>query len=413
VHVFWALLLVASGISLAITGWGQRLGVPQTRWDPLSDPLLGDLMEYPATYQLLHSAAFFSNDPPRNLPGPMFSAVAYPPFAAAILAPLYLLVSPVWGFLCAAFIWLTAALLFARRILLHNGLSAMPAMLFPLSLMVASFPIARLVHQGNIELAVWIFTATGTWALLRNNDLAAAVLWGLAGALKLYPALLLMLLVPRRKMGFLLVGGGVCAGVSWMSLWWLGPTMSIAWKGSLRNVFGYQDLRASEWSFRELVANHSWFGWVKLLAELLHVHSEKLLVPYSLCSVVLLTWTVQRMWTMPIANQLLAITAFMLAFPSISYYHTLVHLYVPLLVLVCCALQTQQSTFSMSRLQETLLLFIPLFAPYTLLLFPRALLFCGLLQSLTLLLLLLCALRLPLPGPLSLPPKVFVRPVDT
>ena len=69
---------------------------------------------------------------------------------------------------------------------------------------------------------------------------------------------------------------GVCAccgvarvelvGATALALWWLGPTLGVAWGGSLQNVFGYQGLCASEWSLRELAANHSAFTLVKLAA---------------------------------------------------------------------------------------------------------------------------------------------------
>ena len=47
----------------------------------------------------------------------------------------------------------------------------------------------------------------------------------------------------------------------------------------------------------------------------------------------------------------------------------------------------------MLGLHATLLLFVPLFAPNTLLLYPRALLFSGVLQSLSLWMLFLCAMQ--------------------
>ena len=42
---------------------------------------------------------------------------------------------------------------------------------------------------------------------------------------------------------------------------------------------------------------------------------------------------------MPVANQLLALTAFMVMLPPISYFYTLVHLYAPWVVLVFVAIR--------------------------------------------------------------------------
>ncbi len=396
--VFWALILATIMLSVVVAILGHQAHRPDTQWDPFSDPLLGDLMEYPATYQSLHSAAFFSNAGHGAMPRGMFSAVAYPPFAAAVLAPLYLAVDPLWGFLSLAAAWLTVAYWGTRSVLRKNGFSAAKATLFPLSLLTASFPVARLVHQGNIELVVWILVAAGLWAFLQHREMTPAVMWGLAAALKLYPAVLLLLFLPRRKTGALLVGVAVGTGVTVLSLWWLGPTIIVAWRGSLQHVFGYQDLRASEWSLRELVANHSWFSWTKLLAQLFQLPLPAVLLPYTASGAALLAAAGRRLWAMPVTNQVLGLTVFMLGFPSVSYFHTLVHLYFPLVILVCVAMQAHRTGASVLGLHATLLLFVPLFAPYTLLLYPRALLFSGLLQSLSLWMLFLCALQFPFHG---------------
>jgi hypothetical protein len=73
--------------------------------------------------------------------------------------------------------WLVVLIWWAGRALVRRGIGRVTAILFPLTLVVASFPIARLIHQGNIELVVWMFTAAGVWAFLRGRDDAAAVLW--------------------------------------------------------------------------------------------------------------------------------------------------------------------------------------------------------------------------------------------
>ena len=60
-RAFWAASLAVFALTFVV-GWLKwRAGLSRYNWDPLSDPLFGDLMEYPGTYQLLHSAAFFFN----------------------------------------------------------------------------------------------------------------------------------------------------------------------------------------------------------------------------------------------------------------------------------------------------------------------------------------------------------------
>ena len=105
VKTFWAAVVITFCLSLVVAAWGHHAHSPQTRWDPLSDPLLGDLKEYPGTYRLLHTRGFFQKPPGHVLPERLFSAVAYPPFAAAVLAPFIALEVP-----CGiSFAWLSLA----------------------------------------------------------------------------------------------------------------------------------------------------------------------------------------------------------------------------------------------------------------------------------------------------------------
>jgi uncharacterized membrane protein len=99
--------------------------------------------------------------------------------------------------------------------------------LFPLTLAVVSFPIEGLIQRGNIELFVWTFTAAGIWAFLRDHDDTAAVLWGLAAATKLYPVILLALLLAKvRLRAFVGLATFVLASI--LSMAHLGPNMGVA-----------------------------------------------------------------------------------------------------------------------------------------------------------------------------------------
>lgn len=396
VRVFWVVSIVAILLTLVVSGLEWRAGIQKLRWDPLSDPWMGDLKEYPGTYLLLHSSVFFDGVlPDKTLLNP-FGAVAYPPFAAVVMAPEYLSGHPIGFFLCLSAVCLLVMWFLMRRALLRAGLGPLAATLLPLSLMLISFPIQRLVHQGNIELVLWVFTLLGTWAFLRGREDAAAVLWALAAAMKLYPILLLVLLLPRGKYRAFALGAGTFVAVSWLSLWWLGPTVSVAWQGSLHNVFGYQSLRASEWTLRELVANHSMFGLVKMGATMAHAPLGKLTLPYyGLGALIFGAAFFGRLRKMPVENQLLAVTVFMILLPTISYYHTLIQLYAPLLLLVLLAIRARDAGVRVRGLQGTMLLFVPLFVPFTLLTFPEKFIYCGMLQAVVLAILFLCSLEFP------------------
>ena len=226
------------------------------------------------------------------------------------------------------------------------------------------------------------------------------MLWGLAAAMKLYPAVMLILFLPRGRWRAFALGVAAFAGATVLALWWLGPTMGVAWRGSIQNVFGYQGIRAGEWSLRELAANHSAFTLAKMLAMMTGLSLKKLTLPYYAVGAVAMGWAFfGKLWKMPEANQLLAVTAFMVLFPPVSYFHTLVHLYAPLLVLLLVAIRAERAGVSVAGLRGTVMLFVPLFAAWTLFLFPRVYVFDGLVQAALLVALFGCALQFPFAEP--------------
>jgi hypothetical protein len=393
-RAFW--IASAIGFALAfIVGWFKwRSGLSVYNWDPLSDLRFGDLLEYPGTYVLLHTRAFFFNVDGRPWAYPMYAPVAYPPFAAVVMAPIYLSGQPEFVFMLLSAAWLLPAFASVRGWMLRAGVSRWTATLFPLTVAAMSFPIARLIHEGNVELVVWVLTATGVWAWVREKNELAAILWGLAAAMKLFPLVLLALLLPVRKWRAFTVGLVTFCASTLGSLWWLGPTIADAWHGSLVNVFGYQGTRVSEWTLRELVANHSVIQLAKLGAMIVHFPLSRVTLPYYAAGALALAAAFfLKLWRMPRANQLLAVSTFMVMFPAISYYHTLVHLYAALVLLVRVAFQAERAGVQVPGLRTTMLLFVPLFVPFTVLTFPKVLLFCGLIQALVLALLFLCSLQ--------------------
>ena len=145
------------------------------------------------------------------------------------------------------------------------------------------------------------------------------------------------------------------------------------------------------------MANHSVFGLAKFGAMISGVPLAKLTLPYYACGAVVMGAAFfGRLWKMPVANQLLAVTAFMVMFPPVSYFYALVHLYAPWVVLVFVAMDAERRGVRVPGLKLTMLLFVPLFATFMLFTFPRVYLFGGLVQAVLLVCLFLCAVRFPL-----------------
>jgi hypothetical protein len=393
-RMFWAGSGCAFALMLLVAYAEYRMGFSKWHYNPLSGPRYEDLLEFPPVFRLLHTAAFFE--------GIGDSRVAYPPLSAVLYAALYATGHAVAVYLATAAAWLAACVLGVRRALLRQGIDGWTATLFPLTVAAVSFPIVALLQRGNIELFLWVIAATGTWAFLRGRDDAAAVLWGLAAAMKLYPVIFLALLLPRLKWRAFGVGLATFLGSTVAAMAWLGPTMGVVGRGSLRNVFGYQGYRVSMWSLHELMANHSVFGLAKFLAMLSGIPLGKLTLPYYACGAVAMGLAFfGRLWKMPVANQLLAVTAFMVMFPPVSYFYTLVHLYAPWVLLAMLAIEAERRKVRVPGLRLTMLLFLPLFATFMLFTFPRVFLFGGLIQAGLLVWLFGCAVLFPFEAKLN------------
>lgn len=381
VWVWSAVLLVLA----VVVGWIEwRLGWPIQEYNPLGNPRHEDLLAFIQVYRLLHTEAFYTG----------YWRVSYPPLGAVIYAFIYWTGHPVALFRATAAVWLAGGVLGAKHALMKRGIAEWAATLFPLTLVVASFPIAGLLQQGNIELFMWIMAGLGAWLFLRGRDDAAAVLFGLAAAVKLYPVILLGLLLPKGKWRAFGVGVATFVGASVLSMWWMGPTISAAWHGSLANVFGYQGARVAEFSWHELAANHSVFGMVRFGAKIIGFPPARLpLAYYGGGTLVIVLAYFGRLWKMPAANQLLALTVFMVMFPPVSYFYALVHLYAPFLVLLFLAIRAEQAGRKIHGLRGTLMLFLPVFASFTVFTYPHKFLYGGLIQAVLLILLFVCALE--------------------
>jgi hypothetical protein len=387
-RMFWVGSGVAFGLMLLVGYIEYRMGFSKWHYNPLSGPRYEDLMEFQPVIRMVHTAAFFD--------GVGDSRVAYPPLSAVLYAALYGTGHAVGVYLTTAAAWLAAGVWGVRRALMRRDICATTATLFPLTVALVSFPIVGLLQRGNVELFLWVIAATGIWAFLRGREDEAAVLWGLAAAMKLYPVIFLALLLPRHKWRAFAVGVAVFVGSTLAAMWWLGPTMDVVWRGSLRNVFGYQGYRVSMWSLHELMANHSVFGLAKFGAMVSGVPLVKLTLPYYACGALVMGAAFfGRLGKMPVANQLLAVTAFMVMFPPVSYFYALVHLYAPCVVLVMVAIEAERRGESVPGLRLTMILFVPLFATFMLFTFPRVFLFGGLVQAALLVWLFACAVRFP------------------
>jgi hypothetical protein len=155
-------------------------------------------------------------------------------------------------------------------------------------------------------------------------------------------------------------------------------------------------VRVGEWSMHELAANHSAFGLVKVLAVGMGWPAAGLVpVYYTVGAVVFAGVFFGRLWRMPRANQLLAVSLFMVMLPPVSYFYALVHLYAVFVVLMFCAIWAERNAVSVRGLGTMILLFVPLFGSFTLLTFRGVWMFGGLVQAGLLIVMFFLAARFP------------------
>lgn len=384
---FWIASLVAFALMFLIAYLEARAGIPLRTRGPFPDPLFGDLLEYLPVFKLIHTPAFFT--------GAGQHVIAYPPLGAAVFALLYSFHHPVPFYLSVLAVWLVVSLWGISRALIANGLATWVAVLFPVTVAICSFPIEGLIQRGNIELFVWITVSIGIWMIFRGQQYAAAILWGLAAGIKLYPVLLFAVFLRKQGLRALLIACGTFLLSTIAAMRFLVPDLRLAFHHSTAAVSGYQGLRSSMWNLHEVAVNHSLFVWFKLFGGFSTDPAKITRVYFISGAVLFLLAYFGRARKLPLLNQLIVLTAFMVLLPSVSYFYTLTNLYAPWLALVVLCIAAERQHLVVPGLRSAILLFLPVFASFTLFTFRKVYLFGGMLQSVILLCIIISALQHP------------------
>lgn len=315
-------LLGSMAINLMFQHFTHRPLLNARLWSPGWDRF-GDFWHYQALFKNYHQAAFFTSA----------EHFAYPAPCAIIYAFLYSL-GPHAQLYFDLLLWATAitsgALLF--RAWLRAGLCWKPAAGLLLLMGLGSYPWHMLHDRANLELFVYLLTASGFWAFLLGKHKLAASLWGAAGALKIYPLLLLAVYLRRRNLRTLLLGCLVCFTVLMLSFWWVGPTIRIAFVGMVNGVHGFTRSYGGQARKEELFIDHSLLGFLKQLFTLgstkRHVAQDKTQKVYALALLLTVPYLyLRRFRYLPIPNQLCILVLAMVLLPPVSYDYTLIHTY--------------------------------------------------------------------------------------
>jgi hypothetical protein len=268
--------------------------------------------------------------------------------------------------------------------------------------LVLSYPLLFVLERANLEGIVWTVTALGLTAFVARHHKTAGVLFALAASMKIYPGILVLLLVARKRYKEAVIS--MVAGVIFtvIALRVLGPSIPAEFEEVRAGLAHLSVNHIMPYLPTEIRYDHSLFSAVK---QLLHVRYGRdaaalnstiraAALPYSLLVIsgfVALYWF--RIRKQPILNQVIALIILSITLPYMSLEYTLSHVYMAwALFVLFLARDVTSRPESISWPAATVMLagFAFVFAPGP---FGR---YAGLLQTCALMVLLLMASTVPM-----------------
>src|SRR5208282_319862 len=256
--VYWIATIVLTALALLVVGIRRYFlheGYPYNTLLFIPEVRFSDFTIYTERFKHFGTEAFFTSPGhPFTYPAPV--ALAYAFFFRCFSHPLRAFLATV---LAASLIG--GALL--ARALRSAGISKTVAGLLALTVLLTSYPFIFLFDRANLEIAVWAVLACGLVAFARQRLWLAAGLIGIAGSMKFVPAIFLLLFLYRRRFFEFFFGVLTMEGVTLVSLWWTGPTISIAQAGIQNGLDHFTYTYIDHWRASEIGFDHSLFGVIK------------------------------------------------------------------------------------------------------------------------------------------------------
>lgn len=293
-----------------------------------------DFVCYWLRIRLLHTAAFF--DAPDNRY--FGSGWGYPAPPIWIYRFFYLfdpahVERPYRGFAVMVILGLALTIWCAYKLyqsLQQRGLRRLSALGLTAVALVLSWPLLFVLQRGNVELLLWLPLAAGVFAYARRKWMLAAVLIGLTASFKLYPIILLALLLRGRRYKEIITAIVVAVVVTVVSLWYIGPSLYVAWKRIGLGVSGFIQGHGAQINWTTEGYNHSLFHLVKVNA-LNHQDQLGQLIPRYMVGIGIMMTAIffTRVIRLPPPNQVMVLVISMIYLPATSYDYTLQVLFVP------------------------------------------------------------------------------------
>lgn len=287
-----------------------------------------DYYDYIGRMYLLHRPEFFTSAGyPWYYPAP--GALIYTSFYAAGR----LTGGWVGGYLIYIAMSLAGVLFASLRlagVLTQNGLRRSVALRFTLTAAVFSWPIYFALERGNIEAVTWLLLAAGVWAIVRDRWMLAAVVIGVAAAIKFYPGLMFAVFLRPRRWKEIGAGLLAMALTTLAALRFLEPDVALAFRGVQQGVEGWTRDYAAVFDPRYMAYDHSAFHLLKVLTLGSHPAYDILLQRYMLAAAMFcLVLFFGRVIRLPLVNQVMFVTVASVLLPPASFDYTLINLYVP------------------------------------------------------------------------------------
>ncbi len=299
-----------------------------------------DIVLYVGRFRYFHSPRFFD----ANLAG----LYLYPPTVAPFYEILYLAHRALIAFLASTLILILSFAGWFGKTLRRLDFSRTSAVLFIGLCLTCSYVLIFEISRANVEIALSSLCIAGMYTAYKDRPIPAAICFGVAGAMKLYPLIFLGLLFRRRRYREFILGLIVCGASTLASLWAICPNLRLSVDGIRRGLRIFTGTYALTFEPITAGADHSLFGLIKqafsavsktavenTFGSTSHARGQKILGIYMLVLAIGLLWLYfKRMRYLPFINQAICFTCAAVVVPPTSFEYTLLQLYAPWVVLV-------------------------------------------------------------------------------
>ncbi|MFA5162317.1 MAG: glycosyltransferase family 87 protein [Elusimicrobiales bacterium] len=200
-----------------------------------------------------------------------------------------------------------------------------------------TFPFLFVMDRANFETFVYMFLALFLWFYRKNNTMLAAVFLGCAIAMKLFPAVFLVLFLADRKYREAALAAAMVPALWLLSLLTV-PTFQGQVTASLARMLREQPIYVLDMIIGDggLDFGHSFFGMLKTLLQYAGLNSyamsASLMKPYAIfcleffaMAAVFVIWREKTLW-----KRVALLVLSMNALPFVSADYKLIHFFLPM-----------------------------------------------------------------------------------